>query len=110
MSCSAPVSLPTFGFAPDAAPTAACNGWCQNASPLTGTWWICCGSSFSPCSIYRGQPDVGVARARHHGLAGLDGFDLRDDMGAIEGPVQPRGCGGRDIRDRRGEGQLRDAG
>ena len=56
-----------------------------------------------PCSTYRRQPDVGVARTAHHGVAGPDGADLRDDMGAVEGSVQSRRRGDRDLRDRRGE-------
>src|ERR1700722_13520621 len=104
MSCLAPAFLATFGFAPGAAPTTACSGSCRNASLPTGTWWTCCGLSFSPCSTYRGQSDVGVARTGHRSVAGPDGADLRDDVGTFERSVQPRGRGGRNFCDRCDEG------
>lgn len=55
----------------------------------SGTWSTCRGSCCFPSYTCRRQSDVGVARADHHGVVGLDGGDLRDDMGAVHGSVRP---------------------
>ena len=44
------------------------------------------------------------------GVAGPDGVDLRDDVGSVQGSVQPHRRGGRDLPDRRGQGQVRHPG